>query len=56
MISPFSEEQDRILNPRNVYNKDPKEYNLNAANLSDIKSDQIYLVKNLTALNEVVNV
>lgn len=54
MISPLSEEQDRILNPRKVYNKDPKEYNLNQANLSDIKPDQIYLVKNLTALHEVV--
>lgn len=41
--------------PQKIYEKDKKEFGLTPANLSDIKSDQIYLVKNLTFLNSVVS-
>lgn len=53
-MNPLNEAQNKLLSPQKVYGKDPKEFGLTPANLSDIRPDQIYLVKNLTFLRTVV--
>lgn len=52
-MSPLSESQTEKIAPRSIYKKNNASYGLTEANLSDISSKQVYLVKNLTALETI---
>ena len=54
-MSPLDQNQTDRLFPQQIYSKDPNEFGLTPANLSDIRPHQVYLVKNLTFLNTVVS-
>lgn len=53
-MNPLSAEQNHLLTPEKIYEKDKREFGMTPANLSDIRPNQIYLVKNLTFLKTVV--